>query len=687
MPWTPIPSSRRPGARVFAPLLRLRARHSALGFGARLVLALVITLAVLGGIGYSLMARQLRQQQTASYASIVRADIQGFEAIGRTSRSSALALTQVDRLLDAVGDRPGVLEAILVDQSHTVRASGTVNRGIGVKDSDPRIDAALLHGATYSGREADPRRNPKDFEFVVPVQLPDGRYAFEVGYHHRFLDAELASLRGTLALVGLLALAVGALVFYLVGGRSLVRSHRYALVRAMRDGLTDMPNQRAFQEDLTLAIASAKYHDAHLGLAVLDIDDFKLLNRRYGNAHGDALLKRVATILAAGRIEDRAYRLGGDEFAVLLPRVDAAGVERFARRLSRQLTESEAMVSIGICDLRVGESGELLRAEADAAVLEAKRRGGHCVVSFDDIRDRVAITTPESTDAVRRLIDEAGLRTVLQPIWDLDSHTLLGVEALMRPDPKYGFSSPAEVFDLAEQIGHMHELDVLCVQSALTHVSPELPDGALLFLNLSPQTLDIDGDGGDWFCELIERSALTPERVVVEVTERFAGRTASILKSLSRLRDQGFRLALDDVGTGNSGLEMLRNVGADFVKIDRSIVSAAPIERNARAVLMAMATYARQTGSFVIAEGIEDQETLDFLGEIDDGDLRPDRIIQGGQGYGLGRPGSHLASEPPGLLPHAVLHPPAREHQRLIDAPIAGKHHDHDVPAAHQATI
>lgn len=153
---------------------------------------------------------------------------------------------------------------------------------------------------------------------------------------------------------------------------------------------------------------------------------------------------------------------------------------------------------------------------------------------------------------------------------------------------------------------------------------------------------------------------------MIEITERFATRSASVLQSLSRLRDQGFKLALDDVGTGNSGLEMLRKVGADFVKIDRSIVSTAPIDRNARAVLMAMATYARQTGSFVIAEGIENQETLDFLGALDDWDLRPDRIIQGGQGYGLGRPGPHLAPEPPGLLPHAF----AREHQLLLDAPI-----------------
>jgi diguanylate cyclase (GGDEF)-like protein len=506
------------------------------------------------------------------------------------------------------------------------------------------------------GTRPTPHATPKDFEFVVPIQLRGSRYALEVDYDHRFLDANLASLRRTLVLVGLLALIVGALVFYLAGGRSLVRSHRYALVRAMRDGLTDLPNHRAFQEDFELAIASAERHDAHLGLAVLDVDDFKLLNNRHGHAHGDAMLRRVAAILNTGRLEDRAYRLGGDEFAMLLPRVDAEGGRRFAHRLSRLLSASEARVSIGICDLRPGESGESLRAEADAALHEAKRHGGRSVVSFDDIRERVVITTSERTDAVRRLIDEGGLSTVMQPIWDLDSQTLLGVEALTRPDPRYGFSSPTEVFDLAEQIGRMHELDVLCVQSALAHIAPGLPDDALLFLNLSPQTLDIDVDGNDWFGDLVARSPLAPGRIVIEVTERFGGRSTSIIKSLWHLRELGFKLALDDVGTGNSGLEMLRKVGAEFVKIDRSIVSAATTERNARAVLMAMATYARQTGSFVIAEGIEDQETLDFLSEIDEQDLRPDRIIQGGQGYGLGRPGPQLESEPPRLLPGAVIH-------------------------------
>ena len=138
---------------------------------------------------------------------------------------------------------------------------------------------------------------------------------------------------------------------------------------------------------------------------------------------------------------------------------------------------------------------------------------------------------------------------------------------------------------------------------------------------------------------------------MVEVTERFGGAHRRRRRRASAAcATQGFLLALDDVGTGNAGLEMLQKVGADFVKIDRSIVLAAATDRNARAVLMAMATFARQTGAFVIAEGIEDEETLEFLGGIDERD-RPERTIQGGQGFGLGLPTADgPVTRIPGLL-------------------------------------
>ena len=186
----------------------------------------------------------------------------------------------------------------------------------------------------------------------------------------------------------------------------------------------------------------------------------------------------------------------------------------------------------------------------------------------------------------------------------------------------------------------------------------------LLFLNLSPLTLDLDAEADAWLAPAVERAGRRPDTVVVEVTERFGGRTASVVKRLKQLREQGFKIAVDDVGTGNSGLEMLRQIDAEFVKLDRSIVTTAATEPGARAVLMAMATFARQTGAFVIAEGIEDEDTLEFLRRINDRDPSLTAIIQGGQGFGLGRPSLELSPESP-----AMLHDTHSRGNPMSDAP------------------
>lgn len=421
------------------------------------------------------------------------------------------------------------------------------------------------------------------------------------------------------------------------------------LLRATRDGLTDLPNQRGFHDDFAQTVAAAARYQDSLAVALLDVDDFKRINDRYGHQHGDAVLKRVADVLREARPGDRPYRVGGDEFALLMAHTDAEGARILTRRLSHSLTEAGIDVSIGVSALRPGLQADTLRAEADAALYEAKRQGGNCDAHFDDIRERVFVTTSEKKEAVRRLIDEGRLTTVFQPIWNFEAGIMLGIEALTRPDPSYGLSGPAEAFDIAEQMGRVHQLDVLCVESALASV-PELEPEMLLFVNFSPMTLDLDADAGAWLIPAIERAGLRPQAVVVEVTERFGARTASVVTRLNQLREQGLKIAVDDVGTGNSGLEMLRKIDAEFVKLDRSIVTAAPTEPGARAVLMAMATFARQTGAFVIAEGIEDEETLQFLRGIEASDPAPASVIQGGQGFGLGRPSREISSQRPTML-------------------------------------
>jgi diguanylate cyclase (GGDEF)-like protein len=628
--------------------LRARENDSAFGFGARLFAAVALTFALIGVVGYVLIDRNLEHRQIENYAADQRADAQGFEDVAAHAASPTDAIAQIDRLLNAIARRPGTLEAVLIDQRHVIAAAGE-DRVVGTEDADSRIDAALEQGRSYVGREGDRTKDRENFEFVVPVNLPGGRYAYEVTYSHRTYDAQLHDMRMVLLLVGLLALFGGGGVFYVVGGRALLRDHRRALQRATRDGLTDLPNQRAFQDEFPQAVAAATRYQDPLALAVLDVDDFKFINDRHGHPHGDAVLMAVAKILLEARPGDRPYRIGGDEFALLLAHTDSDGARTLARRLSRSFKEAGIEVSIGVSATRPGLQADTLRAEADAALYEAKRQGGGQSAHFEDIRGRVAVTSTEQKEALRALLDEGRLETVFQPIWDFTAERLLGVEALMLPDPSCGLGSAAEAFDVAEQLGRVHQLDVLCVQSALRAVG-ELADGVLLFINLSPHTLDLDAAHGDWVRVAVEAAGLSPERVVIEVTERFGGSTAAVVKCMSRLREQGFKTALDNVGTGNSGLEMLRRLDADFVKLDPSIVIAAPTDPSARAVLLAMATFARQTGSFVIAEGVENEETLRFLRSIDVQDLHVDTIIQGGQGGELGLPGAVVPPDIPGPL-------------------------------------
>jgi diguanylate cyclase (GGDEF)-like protein len=621
----------------------LRRRLGAGGFALRLAAAFTLALVVCGLAGYVVMNHELRSASTAAFAEEHQSDARSFEAIGAHAKTPADALARIDEVLNVMARRPGVRETLLIGPDRIVRASGT-DSAVGTRDTDARIEGALVRGESYSGREADTTLDTKNFEFVAAVDMPDGRYAFEVSYDHGVIDSDLANIRRGLVLVGLLALLGGGGVFYLFGGRALLRSHRGALERATRDGLTDLPNQRAFQDELPQAVAAAGRNGDSLALIALDVDDFKYINDRHGHPHGDAILRQVADILRDGRPGDRAYRIGGDEFAVILPRTDADGGRVLARRLLRSLAEAELAVTVGVSAYRSGQAADILRAEADAALYEAKRTGGNRSAHFDDLRDHVAVIGSDKRAAVRRLIDEGLLTVVYQPIWGLADGSLLGIEALMRPDPQYGLSGPAEAFDVAEQIGRVHELDVLCVATALAGAAA-IPDGTSLFLNLCPQTLDLDAGQDDWLRRAVEAAGLPVGRVVVEVTERFGGRSAAILACLRQLRAQGFKLAVDDVGTGNSGLSTLRKVDVDFVKLDRSIVAAAATESGARAVLMAIAAYARQTGAFVIAEGIEDEETLVFLQSIGEAELRADAVIGGGQGYGLGRPVAEMPAQ------------------------------------------
>jgi GGDEF domain-containing protein len=290
---------------------------SAFAFGMRLLATVALTFTLIGITGYVLLERSLAHRQISDYAAAQRADGRAFEDDSARAVGTADAIGDIDRFLDGVARRPGTREAFLIDQKHVIRAAAN-GALVGTTDSDTRIDTALEDGTSYAGNESDPIRDGRDFEFIVPVELRGQRYAYEVTYDHRTYNAQLNEVRRILILVGLLTFFGGGGVFYLFGGRKLMRDHRMVLHRATRDGLTDLPNMRAFQDEFPQAAASAARYEDPFALALLDVDDFKLINDRQGHPWGDAILKRVAGVLREARPGDRAYRIGGDEFVLLL---------------------------------------------------------------------------------------------------------------------------------------------------------------------------------------------------------------------------------------------------------------------------------------------------------------------------------------------------------------------------------
>ena len=419
----------------------IRDRIARVGFAVRLVFAVVASFVLAGSGGYALVSRQIEQRIIAAHVEEQRADARSFAAIGHRAESREQVIAEIDEVLHVIRRRPGMIETLLIDQHGLVRAAGGQRGVVGEVDRDPRIDGALIDGREYAGREADPAADSADLEFVIPLQLAGERYAYELTLGHLTLDAQLREARRGLLYVGLLMLVLGGTVFY-VAGRGLLRSHRIALHRATRDGLTDLPNQRAFHQDLPAAVKTAARHGDPLVLMLLDADDFKHLNDRHGHPYGDEVLRRIAGVLREGRAGDTCYRVGGDEFALLLPRTDAVAARTRSRRLMRALAAADLQMSVGVAELAPGRGADLLRREADAALYEAKRRGGKGVVHVEDVRSEVVITTTQKLEAIHRLLEEQRLEMAFQPIWNLQANELLGLEALARPHGDYGFDGP-----------------------------------------------------------------------------------------------------------------------------------------------------------------------------------------------------------------------------------------------------
>jgi diguanylate cyclase (GGDEF)-like protein len=604
-----------------------------LGFSYRLFLA-VLAAAVPGIlVALALSARAVERHDIDGHAAIARAEA---TRIGQGLRDGSIRRSAFPAYLDTLVTLPNVESATIVDSGGRVVATAPSSG-----DADG-VDADAARAVIASGRgRTEIEKARGGIEHVQPVGAEG--LALAVDYDLDGVQSAVTGLRVSFGL-GALAIVLGMIaVFWFAGGRRIRLMHRDALARATTDPLTGLGNHRAFHDELRRAVAIAGRRGEPLSLLCLDLDGFKLANDRHGHRHGDELLRFVGGALSAGRAEDRGFRLGGDEFALLMPGSDEGAALDLAARLRRTLATQDIRVSMGVSQALAGMDADELREEADTAQYEAKRSGGDRVAAFSGL-DVQRVFTPAHASALRDMIEDRSLSVAFQPIWSLGAEDALGYEALARPHEGFPLAGPAEAFALAERLGVVHQLDILCIEKAMAAVE-HLPTDALVFINVTPAALVRRRDLPALIAEQADLHAISRGRVVVEITERGAVHTGGLVAASDALRSLGFLLALDDVGAGNAGLELMREIHFDFVKIDRSIVTNAVDDPRARAVLHGVAAFAGEAGSFVIAEGIEDERVMALVQELHDRGVRSGRV-HGAQGFLLGRPAPVATPQP-----------------------------------------
>jgi len=449
-----------------------------------------------------------------------------------------------------------------------------------------------------------------------------------------------------------------------------------ARLDAMLDPITGLGNHRAFQEELHRQIEDAARHDHTLALAIVDLDDLKRVNDEHGHAGGDQLLASMGRLLAAtSRAADRGFRIGGDEFALLLPHADAQDAHAVMRRILASAVSAETTFgrafsfSAGVSAYPdPSHDGRHLLGNADAALYWAKRHGRTDVQIFDAERhgnSDDSRSTNELAEAVDRVVAQRALTPVFQPIFDVTSGEPVGFEGLVRPTEEAGFRDASALFTAAEVADRTVELDMLAIETIAAGLQGDL-EGGYLSVNVSPRSLETDQFRVADIVSVVGAHGLKPDRVVIELTEREAVEDMDRLRAnLEACRAAGFRIAADDVGAGNAGLQLLSEIEFDVVKIDLSLVRGGMLRDSGLAVLRAIQELAARSHATVVAEGIETVEQLDVIRRLG---------ISSGQGYLLAAPGPQPVVERLDVAGLLASHQARR--QALLDgweaAPVLG---------------
>ncbi len=434
---------------------------------------------------------------------------------------------------------------------------------------------------------------------------------------------------------------------------SLERNLRF---QASHDSLTALANRSQLLDSLGDVLADTTRTDEMVGVMLLNLDDFKLVNDALGHAAGDQVLVEISDRLRTSiRISDSVARFGADEFAVLMTSFYA---EHEAIELAERVLESigyamptkgrslKLSASIGIAyDTDRSTSAEDLVKQADVAMYAAKDKGKGQVEVFAEEMLSQAGARLDLIEALRVAIEDEDLEVHYQPLVDLQTERINGFEALVRWNrPGKGLVGPAGFIGVAEDTGLISALGLLVLRDAAKQLAEWISAGHDLYVSVNVSARQLQEETiVDDLTKCVANSGLEPQRVVLEITESvFARDKELIAERLRSLRANGFRIAIDDFGTGYSSLQYLQQFEFDILKIDKSFVDRIETGED-DGVIETVISLAAKSRAITVAEGIESAGQARALRSMG---------CEVGQGYYYARPmpaektANALASEP-----------------------------------------